>query len=158
MVKKEESIQHMLGRLLRIINKHSRIEGLPVLLEGGCKLTAKEAHCLQAIGLNEGSNVKELGDSLGVTKSAMSQMVTKLENRGLAIKRDAPDNDKEILVYLTGVGWEAFAIHREFHERHLKSLLVRLEEFPDEQIATVSLVLSVIETIVDDRMAELFNI
>lgn len=148
----------MLNRLLRIINKHSRIEGLPVHLDGGRKLTAKEIHCLQAVGLSEGSNVKSLGDSLAVTKSAMSQMVSKLESKGLVEKRDAADNDKETLVYLTKSGWEAFAVHREFHERHLKTLLSRLEEFPDEQIATASLVMAVIESVVDDRMAELFGI
>ena len=130
---------------------------MPVHLGGGRKLTAKEIHCLQAVGLCEGSNVKSLGDSLAVTKSAMSQMVSKLEGKGLVSKRSAPDNDKETLVYLTEDGWEAFAVHREFHERHMNTLRERLEEFPDEQIATASLILAVVESVVDDRMAELFG-
>lgn len=57
---------------------------------------------------------------LSVTKSAASQMIGRLEKKEFAKKEKGADNDKEILVYLTRSGWEAFDAHKEFHERHLQ--------------------------------------
>lgn len=154
---KKEALGHMTGRLLRIINKHSRIEELPVSITENIKLTSREIHCLQAIGQNEGENLKTIATILGVTKSAISQMVGKLVKRGFVRKDQAPDNDKELLAFLTESGWEAFRIHQEFHERHMHNLLDKLDDFTDPQIATASAILAVIETVVDERMAELFG-
>ncbi len=153
----DESIQHLTSRLMRIINKHCRIEELPIRMGKNSGLTAKEVHCIQAIGKNEGINIKNIGDTLGVTKSAASQMVGKLEKKGFTRKERAADNDKEVLAFLTDAGWEAFEAHQEFHERHLRTLKERLQDFPDTQIALASAILAVVETVVNERMAELFG-
>lgn len=154
---KKESIQNLTSRLMRIINKHSRIEELPIQTGKNTGLTAREVHCLNAIGVQEGINIKSIGDFLGVTKSAASQMVRKLENKGFARKEDAPDNDKEVLAYLTETGWEAFSAHKEFHERHLKTLTKRLDDFPDTQLAVAAAILATVEIVVDERIGELFG-
>lgn len=153
----EEAIRYMTGRLTRIINKHSRIEEQPIVLGDGLELTAREIRCLHVIGLNEGSNLKSIASVLGVTKSAVSQMVGKLEKRGVTRKEHAPDNRKELLARLTDKGWEAFNIHQEFHERHMAKLKERLNEFTDSQLATASAVLAVVETVVNDRLTEMFG-
>nr|WP_321513994.1 MarR family transcriptional regulator [uncultured Pseudodesulfovibrio sp.] len=157
MSSKQESINALTGKLMRIINKHSRIEELPIRTGRNIGLTAKEIHCLNAIGQQEGINIKGIGDVLGVTKSAASQMVGKLEKKGFARKEKALDNDKEILTYLTDTGWEAFDAHKEFHERHLNTLMKQLEEFPDTQLAVATVILTVVESAVDKRIAELFR-
>lgn len=154
---KSETLKYMTGRLLRIINKHSRIEELPVSISDDVELTPREIHCLQAIGQNEGANLKSIAMILGVTKSAISQMVGKLEKRGFVRKDQAPDNNKELLAFLTESGWDAFRTHQEFHERHMRNLVEKLDEFSDPQLATASAILAVIETTVDERMAELFG-
>ncbi len=154
---KEEAIRYMTGRLMRIINKHSRIEEQPIPIGEGIELTPREIRCLHAIGLNEGANLKTIAMTLGVSKSAISQMVGKLEKRGFARKDQAPDNKKELLACLTREGWEAFRIHQEFHERHMGNLIHRLDDFTDPQLATASAVLAVVETVVDERLAELFG-
>ncbi len=153
----EETIRHLTGRLMRIINKHARIEELPIRIADDVELTAREIHCLQAIGQNKGGNMKTLASALGVTKSAVSQMVGKLEKKGFAYRDKAPDNNKEIQAFLTKTGWHAFDIHEEFHERHMRELFHRLEEFSDPQLATASAILAVIEGIASDRMKEMFG-
>ncbi|KAB1443293.1 MarR family winged helix-turn-helix transcriptional regulator [Pseudodesulfovibrio senegalensis] len=153
----EEAIRHMTSRLLRIINKHDRIEELPIRIADDVELTAREIHTLQAIGQNEGGNMKTLAITLGVTKSAVSQMVGKLEKKGYARREKAPDNNKEIQAFLTESGWHAFKVHDKFHERHMRTLFRRLEDFSDPQIATVSAILAVIEGVADERMEELFG-
>ncbi|WP_243545671.1 MarR family winged helix-turn-helix transcriptional regulator [Pseudodesulfovibrio tunisiensis] len=154
---KAESIKVLTSRLMRIINKHSRIEELPIRTGKNTGLTAKEIHCLNAIGQQKGINIKTIGDVLGVTKSAASQMVGKLEKKGFVKKEKALDNDKEILTYLTAEGWNAFNAHKEFHERHLETLVKQLDEFPDTQLAVTAAILAAVETVVDNRIAELFG-
>lgn len=154
---KAESIRMLTSRLMRIINKHSRIEELPIRTGKNTGLTAKEIHCLNAIGQQKGINIKTIGDVLGVTKSAASQMVGKLVKKGFVKKEKALDNDKEILTYLTAEGWNAFNAHKEFHERHLETLVKQLDEFPDTQLAVTAAILAAVETVVDNRIAELFG-
>ena len=154
---KEETIRHMTGRLARIVNKHVRIESIPVPVSDGIRLSPGEIRFIQTIGDNEGTNVMTLGKRMGITKSAVSQMVGKLEKKGFALKRPAADNNKEILVFLTQAGKDAYTVHKEFHERHQRNLIDRLEEFSDTQIATAAMILSVVETVADERMTELFG-
>lgn len=91
-----DSIQTLTQRLMRIINKHSRIEKLPIQFGEHFDLTAKEVHCIQAVGLKQRCNIKQLGERLGVTKSAASQMIGKLEKKGVVTKEKAPDSYKEL--------------------------------------------------------------
>lgn len=152
-----DSIQNLTQRLMRIINKHSQIEKLPIQFGEHFDLTAKEVHCIQAVGLQQGCNIKQLGEGLGVTKSAASQMVGKLVKKGVLIKRKAPDSHKELEITLTDSGWKAFEAHKEFHERHLLTLKEKLGDFSDPQIAMAGAILSVVESVVDERMEELFG-
>lgn len=152
-----DSIMALTSRLLRIIHKHSRIEETPIRTGRSAGLTAKELLSLSAIGQQEGLNIKSVGDRLGVSKSAASQMVGRLERKGLARKEKAPANDKDVLTYLTETGWEAFAAHKAFHERHLKTLVEQLKEFPDTQLTVAAAILAVVESVMDDRIRELFG-
>lgn len=154
---KEDSIKHMTERLLRIIFKHWRIEELPISITPGMELTAKEIHTIQAVGELSGINVKGLAERFGVSKSAASQMAGKLEAKGFLRKDKAPDNDKETLLSLTESGWDAFKKHKAFHERHMHTLMERLDVFSDPQLLTTTAILAVIESIVDERIEELFG-
>ena len=42
-------------------------------------------------------------------------------------------------------------------ERHLKTLVKQLGEFPDTQLAVAASILAVVESVVDKRIAELFG-
>lgn len=158
MENKEETIRHMTRRLKRIINKHMRIEKLPVPISDNISLSPGEVRSIQMIGHNEGVNVNMLGKLMGVTRSAASQMVGKLVEKGVTKKQFSEYNKKEAKVFLTSTGWEIFEVHEEFHERHFTELMNRLDDFSDTQLATTSSVLSVIEGIMNERMAELFDI
>ncbi len=157
MTHKNESIKQLTNRLMRIISKHCRIEERPISIGSNQKLTAREIHTLHAVGETSGINVKNLAERFGVTKSAASQMAGKLEAKKLLRKEKSPDNDKEILLVLTATGQDAFDRHQAFHDRHMQTLLERLDAFTDPQLATTAAILAVVESVVDERMAELFD-
>ncbi|THB62757.1 MAG: MarR family transcriptional regulator [Desulfovibrio sp.] len=157
MTGKNESIKALTDRLARIVNKHSRIEEMPIQTGENAGFSAREVRFIYAIGQQDMNNVKSIGDMMGVSKSAASQMIGKLEKKGLVSKDRAQDNDKEVLVSLTKKGRRAYEAHKEFHERHLRTFGERLEEFPDSQLAIAVAILATAETVVDERIAELFG-
>ena len=79
--------------------------------------TAFYADILDTVGKREGINVTELARAHGITKSAVSQAVKKLERKGLIERYRMPDNRKEVLFRITTEGRVAFEAHLDFHDQ-----------------------------------------
>jgi DNA-binding MarR family transcriptional regulator len=152
---KEDLIVAMTQKLMRILNKRAHIEELRVRFDEGVELTPKEIHTIQAIGEHKQINVTNLADHFGVTKSAASQIVAKLVGKGFVDKRQAAHSNKELELSLTELGWRAFQAHERFHGQHLAELVNRLSAFSLSQIATTSVLLDVMESILEERLAQL---
>lgn len=151
---KEDLVREMSRRLFRILNKHSRLEAMPARFDEGIEITHRELHVIQAIGERKGINITELGSHFGITKSAASQMVTKLVNKGFVKKESAAHSNKELQLAPTELGWKAFRIHEKFHEQHMADIVARLGAFTLSQIATASVLLEVMENVVDERLSQ----
>ena len=149
---KEDLIRALVYKLARIINKRSRIEALRIRFDDGAEFTPREIHTIEAIGKHENINVKELGDRFGVTKSAASQLVSKLERRGFVVKKHAAHSNKELRLSLTDSGWRAFHAHKRHHKMHMADMVAKLETFSLSQIATTSVLLETIEDVMDSRL------
>jgi DNA-binding MarR family transcriptional regulator len=155
---KEDSIRTLSFRLMRIMIKHSALEEQPIRFGESVVLTPREVHSIQAIGEHEQINIKELGDYFGITKSAASQMATKLLKKGLIKKRNPAHNNKELQLSLTKAGWKAFYAHESFHEKHMAVLKKRLKaEFTDLEIARAAELLVAIENAFDERISDLIS-
>lgn len=149
---KEDLIKEISRNLFRILNKHGRLESLPLHFDEGIEMTHRELHVIQALGERKGINITELGNHFGVTKSAASQMVTKLVKKGLVEKESAAHSNKALQLTLTQRGWLAFRIHEKFHGQHMTDVVDRLGAFSLSQIATASVLLEVLENVVDERL------
>ena len=154
MENKEDMIKSISLQLMRIINKQGRIEKIPVLLTEGIEVTPAEGHSILAIGEHESISVTDLGAHFGVTKSAASQIVGKLSKKGYVIKAVSERNSKELRLQLTTKGREAFNAIRQYRGRHFTDIIKRLESFSLPQIATTSVLLDVIEDVMDERLRQ----
>ena len=67
-------------------------------------LYQSEIHTIMLIGKNKGLGVTELAAKAGITKGAISQMVNKLETKGLIKKYTNPENNAKVVVELTNKG------------------------------------------------------
>lgn len=102
----------------------------------GVPLYRAEIHTIKAIGDNPGLNMMKLASRMGVTKGAASQIVGKLEGKGLVRKACADDNAREVLPELTELGWIGYREHEHQHDRiyevvrsyHGKGMKRKLEE------------------------------
>lgn len=110
-----------------------------------------EIHMIKDIKDNEGIHVTGLAEKLNVTKGAVSQILKKLEKKGMIVKERDASNQSRLLLALTPRGEEAYELHarlhrefddvidsilqdasgenREFLKNFLVSLNMKLEEF-----------------------------
>ena len=89
---------------IRIMNKMMALEKNPRDFGSGDLLSSAEIHMIMVIGKNPGLNVTSISEELGISKSAVSQMVRKLEQKNLVERSQLPDNEKEIRLSLTPRG------------------------------------------------------
>ena len=148
---KEDIIKDLLRKLSRIIDTRSRMEALRIKYDD-VALSPREIHTIETIGKHENINVKELGDRFRVTKSAASQLVAKLERKGLVFKEPAAHSNKELHVRLTDSGWRTFHAHERLHNEHMADMVAKLETFSLSQIATTSVLLEIIENVMLSRL------
>jgi DNA-binding MarR family transcriptional regulator len=136
----------------RILNKFKRLESAAIKLGSDLSITHKEVHAIQAIGEIDDINITQLGNHFGFTKSAASQLVSKLEKKGLVGKKPALHSAKELRLTLTELGWQAYELHEEHHDKNIREIARRLAPFSVTQIATTSKILGVIEGVMDERL------
>jgi DNA-binding MarR family transcriptional regulator len=150
---KDELIKTTIRQLLRVAKMYARIEELPICVDDDREVTTREAHIIEAIGDNEEMNVTGVAGHFGITKSAASQMVSKLVNKGYVEKKQSPQSNKEYLLELTELGWRAFRAHEKFHGKDMADLIEQLGAFSLSQIATLSVLLEAISALMDERLS-----
>lgn len=149
---KEDLIKDTIRMLLRVAKMYARIEEMPITLDEGSEVTTREAHTIQAVGENEPMTVTGLAQYFGITKSAASQMVSKLVKKGFLLKNQSTQSAKEYELSLTPLGWLAFSAHERFHGRDMTDLVEHLSGFSLSQIATLSVMLEAIDSLMSRRL------
>jgi DNA-binding MarR family transcriptional regulator len=151
---KEDLIKHAVQGLLRIAHLYARIEAMPISVDDDNTVSTREAHTIQAIGEEETNNVTQVASHFGITKSAASQLVAKLEKRGFLHKRPAAHSNKEFQLSLTELGRCAFRAHEHFHGNDFVELVNSLDAFPISQIATLSVLMETLCGVMEKRLVK----
>jgi DNA-binding MarR family transcriptional regulator len=76
-----------------------------------------------------------LAASEGVTQPAMTQLVGRLEDAGLAVRRADPDDGRVVNVEITDAGRELVAERRAARAQRLSALLSRLSQADQDALA-----------------------
>lgn len=94
-----------------------------------------EVHTLTVIEENPGVTVTEVALGWNRTKGAVSQIISKLENRGLIIRKKEAGNAKNVHLYATDQGKLLSKAHKEYDIRELTWADETLHQiFSDEEI------------------------
>jgi DNA-binding MarR family transcriptional regulator len=112
-----ERFARLLDLLDEVMNKLASEHMAPHTFGTGVRLHRTEIHTIQAIGENEGINLTKLADLMKVTKGAISQTISKLNEKKMVKKTYKDDNAKEIELYLTKKGKVGFINHSSMHMR-----------------------------------------
>lgn len=117
--------------LLRVVGKIYQLNKQTRYYGTDEKLFEAEIHMIKSIKENEGIHVTGLSEKLEVTKGAVSQIINKLNRKGMVIKNIDPNNLSRLLLRLTPKGEIAYEQHEELH-RKFNSLLVNVLEGASE--------------------------
>ena len=132
--------------------KYCRGEDLPIHVNPDITASTREVHMIQAIGNKEHIGVTELAQWFGTSKSAASQLVSKLAKKGFLKKRPSRKNNKEIRLVLTDLGWEAYKAHDQHHKKDMDYLVGKMEDFSLSQIIMFSVMLETLDDIMEQRI------
>lgn len=119
---------------IKMVNKYNALEKIPARHGTKHNLYHSERHMLDKIGDNTGMNVTEFAAAAGVTKGAISQLVTKLEKKGIVTRYKKSTNDKEVFLELTKTGKEVYRQHKEINEKTITPLVEELNNHSDEKV------------------------
>jgi len=149
---RDKFILTTIRQFVRVARKYADAENLPIPVDGHGEISTREAHIIEAVGDTPEINVTALAKRFGVSKSAASQMISRLVQKGFVDKSPAPHSNKEFILTLTELGWRGFAAHERFHGQDLARLKSRLGAFSLSQVATLSVLLEAIDDVVDKRL------
>lgn len=96
------------GRLYQI-NKKIRNYGTDQ------QLFDAEIHMIKLIKEHEGMHITGLAEILNVTKGAVSQIIMKLEKKGMVVKKKDLANQSRMFIELTPKGDTAYKTHEQLH-------------------------------------------
>lgn len=131
--------------LERTIHKYTQIEKKQMFTVGDIKLSHIEIHTIESIGDNDGINLTRLAKEKGITKSAASQMIYRLREKGLVEKKVSPENEAQIVLSLTEKGRQAYTLHREYHKKADNYFLKILNTISTETIDEMTVALKKID-------------
>lgn len=136
-------------KLIRLAMEFGTIEKRIRTYGVGVAIHEAEIHMIKAVKEAEGIHVTGLAERFGVTKGAVSQLLAKLEKKGLVSKEPDSANLSRLRLKLTPRGEQAYARHEELHAlfdstvenqlgRHPESFTTDLCRFLDSMNAALA--------------------
>ncbi len=145
----EKRIVKLSRMLLRVFNKFAQNEKKPRRFGVDELLHASEIHMVMLIGDNPGGHGAELARIAGVTRGAVSQLIAKLEKKGLVQKIDDTENGLKKVPVLTNKGKVAYYAHERYHEEMDGDLYDYVARLTDEQLVVIENFLLELEKMAD---------
>ncbi|MBN1968584.1 MAG: winged helix-turn-helix transcriptional regulator [Candidatus Delongbacteria bacterium] len=128
---KEENKRNITDSFVKVLDIYTEFNKHPKDYGTGELLYLTEIHLLHAIGKMDEPYITKLAETMGVTKGAISQTLSKLEKKGYVEKCKDPSNNSRLLVKLTNKGKIAYYGHEHYHERTDADLMKYLSSIDD---------------------------
>ncbi len=105
--------QAVYDHLQRVINKILFLKKKDLFQFKGIKFYPAEIHLMLIIKDKSATNATKMAEWLGVTKGAVSQTMSRLENKGVLVKEKDPYNKNELTLTFTSFGTTALEFYSE---------------------------------------------
>ena len=132
------SAQMLCQKFLHMVNLYGQIEKETHTYGGESPLHLSEVHTIVDIGSHSGINISNLAKEQGVSRSAASQMVSKLVKKGFVLKTLSPETDNEVVLQLTSSGEAVWLRHQAQHQWLDSRLAEILSAYPPETLLALS--------------------
>jgi DNA-binding MarR family transcriptional regulator len=113
---------------------------------GNITLYRAEVHILEMIGKQNGITASDIVNNIGVTKGAISQIISKLFKKRLIHRTTKADNIKIHELHLTKKGMQVLSFHNEYEKELMKKILPELRKLSTETISSFT---SIVNSVID---------
>lgn len=141
---------HLFNRVRRLVNRLVFLEKKSVFAFAGVRLHPSEIHVLHAVLAEPEVNVTGLAAALGVTLGAVSQTLTRLQAKGMVVKRAEPASRNEIRIQFTETGRAAITRFLDERSALWRRHQAYLEALPECDRKAVEGFLASLDAVVDD--------
>ena len=135
---------------IRMARIHARVQALTADRLRAHDLTIAQFDVIAQVGGNEGMTQQELAGALLVTKGNVTQLLDRLEARGLIERRTEPGRRGNRL-YLTDAGWRLNRAAVPEHEALVRDLFAGLS---GDNARTMNRLLRQLDRSLDERMSQ----
>ncbi len=118
-----------------VLTRYARIERRPVDFGTGTPLYPAEVHMLSTLDMLGDGHVTGIARACGVTKGAVSQMLSRLRDKGLVDREPDGETSGKAVIRLTELGKTVNQAHNAFHREHDREFLDYLRGLPDRDFA-----------------------
>ncbi|MDD2993322.1 MAG: MarR family transcriptional regulator [Pygmaiobacter sp.] len=132
------SIDQLCNLFLQTVNQYGELEKNTHLRGIGQELRLSEIHTIVAIHSEKNLNITSLAHKQGISKSAVSQMVSRLVKKGFVTKSPSPETDNEVVMSLTEAGQKVCMEHEKQHQWILEQVSAIFEKYPPEAMDTIA--------------------
>ena len=148
----QELKKKVITSLMQVSRKFAEVETLPIAVTDDVSVSTREAHAIESIGENRCKNVTQIADHFGFTKSAASQLLSKLTRQGFVVKKQAGHSNKELHLSLTPLGWQAFEAHARMHGIDRQQVLDTMDSVEINVLIQLNELLGRLNSIMDERL------
>ena len=110
-----------------------------------------EIHMIMHIKDNPDLHLSAIAEKIGVTRGAVSQIVMKLERKGMISKSKSPQNRSMTMLHLTPQGETAYLEHKRFHREFDLKIAELLKDATAEEQTFLRNFLESFEKILDEE-------
>ena len=121
----------------QVVNQYGKFEKEVHAFGVDIPLHLSDTHTIVAIGKHTNINIVNLSRLQGISRSAASQIVSKLVKRGFVKKEVSPKTDNEIVLTLTETGKNVYYAHEKQHQQLKAKLTEIFEKYPAGTLDTL---------------------
>lgn len=142
-------MQKIIKKYLFLVEKISNTTRMAKTFGTDVDIYRSEIHIVKIIGEHEELYVSEIAKLIGVTKGTISQIVRRLEDKGLVNKYPDPANNTRQMVRLTSKGKKAHKAHDNYHSQKYVEMQKFLNGLNEEQLALLDTFLFLADGMID---------
>jgi DNA-binding MarR family transcriptional regulator len=150
----ESKYTEIVNKFEEILRIYDEIYRKPRDFGAGDLLFSAEMNVILVIGEESTDNITEIASKLRVSKSAVSQIVNKLEKKRYIKRYKTSSNNKEVMLRLLDKGKLALEEHRNYHATLDAPLIRRMKTWTPEQYEFFSVTLDDIRTYMENTLKE----
>ncbi len=114
--------------LVHLFHEILDLEEKAIITDEFRDLSNNEMHIIEAVGLENGSNMSTIAKRLRITVGSLTTSMNQLVKK-MYVLRERSETDRRVVnISLTEKGLRAFAHHQEFHEQMARAVLKEMTE------------------------------